>query len=132
MDNAAEYSFQYMPEGSIFKFTWKEKLISAERFKEILTLYSSKVLELKPTFLMVDARLNKFTMTNEIQDWHDTKIVPIYQKAGVKAMAFLTPENIFSELTHKKAFNTETAKSSLTTQFFKDEKALLAWFDLIR
>jgi hypothetical protein len=129
ISEASEYKFEFDESASIFKFIWKNKLFTTERFKEIVCLFASNTIQLKPQFLFVDARLNKFTMTLEIQNWHDQTIIPMYKQAKVKAMAFLIPQNVFSEMTHKQTFNRKIAKETLPTEFFNSEQDILDWFN---
>ncbi|MEL6537010.1 MAG: hypothetical protein AAFQ98_16435 [Bacteroidota bacterium] len=112
---------------SMIKFKWKDKLTSHQKFKESLELYASLIEQKCPTTLFVDAVYQRITLTQELQDWHDKEILPRYHHAGVKKMGFLIPQHIFSEVTHKKTFETEQAKELISTRFFQDEKETMEW-----
>ncbi len=113
------------------RIEWKARLMSSEIFKAHVRIFSRKAFELHPKTLFVDARQHKYTVPADVQKWHDETIIPIYTKSGVKKMAFLNPESIFTELTTKKVFSSTNAKQLLPTQFFKYESEALYWLDKI-
>lgn len=110
-------------------FRWKPVYFSQDRFKEIVSQFASYANQNRAKFLQIDARENKVIIAPETQAWHDGEIVPKYIKAGVKKIAFLIPENIFSELTHVKTFSQQNASSQLETKFFKSEIQISEWFN---
>ena len=112
---------------SMIKFLWKDHRISHEEFQETLHLYASLIEEKRPKTLYVDAVNQRITISQNLQEWHDQEILPRYHKAGVKKMSFLIPQSIFSELTHKRAFETDQAKELLPTRFFKTETEAMEW-----
>ena len=116
---------------SILKFKWEDCTLTSDRFKEIVSMVANKALEYHPKYLFVDARLNNFTMSIEVQEWHDKTIVPIYVKAGIRAIAFLIPTNIFSMVTHKQTFKKDNAKQAIKTQFFDSEQYVMDWFKYV-
>ena len=123
-----EYAFVvHRVDQHAIKFQWKEKFASKENFKTTVDDFATLVEQLHPKILFVDARKQQTTINKELQDWHDGQILPRYNRAGVKRMAFLIPVSIFSEVTHRKAFETETAKELLETQFFKSEEEAFVW-----
>ncbi len=130
LSQGEEYIFELDVSNFLIKFSWKDKYLSSYRFKQILLTFVGQVELHKPKFLFVDARKNKVTMTAEIQEWHDSIIVPRYLKAKVQAIAFIrSPESIFSrKLTHKKTFEKDIAKKGLRTSFFKTEEEAYFWF----
>ena len=117
----------YEASQSMIQFEWKEKPTPREKFKETLCLYASLVEDKQPKTLFVNAVNQRITVTQDLQEWHDREIIPRYHKAGVEKMAFLIPNHIFSEVTHKKTFESKQAKELMTTQFFKDEAKALGW-----
>ncbi|MFN0048066.1 MAG: hypothetical protein ACKVOU_02960 [Cytophagales bacterium] len=111
-------------------FVWSSKNLSNEFFKKHIVILCEKVVQLAPKSIFVDAREHKYTVPTDVQKWHDEEIVPIYIKAGIKKIAFLTPEAIFSDITTKKIFSQNQAKALLQTAFFKSEKEAEQWLAL--
>jgi hypothetical protein len=108
---------------------WKPENMTDAVFRLLLEKFASIVLQNKPTSIFVDARLHKHAILLTTQNWHDEVIVPRYIAGGVKRMAFLTPENVFSELGHKRIFDLSKAKSTLDTRFFKDKVEALTFLE---
>jgi len=108
-------------------FTWKDKILSKENFMEMVSTLASFVEQKGIKKIYVDARLNTFTMSEDIREWHDNEIVNRYVSAGVKKMGFVMPKNLFAELTHKSTFDKQNAKDLLPTQFFNSEEDTLNW-----
>ena len=117
----------YDSQTEIMLFTWKDKLLSKEKFKEMVSTLAENVENKKTKSIYVDARLNKFTMSEDIREWHDNEIVGKYVGAGVKKMGFVMPKSLFSEMTHKSTFDKQNAKELLPTQFFNSEEDTLNW-----
>lgn len=124
-----EYTFSYNQPSNTLIFVWKPKLFSQDRFKEIVSLFSDYVIENKVKSIFVDARENKVIILPETQSWHDKTIIPKYEKAGVRKIAFLIPNNIFSEISHVKTFEHQNAQSKIETKFFKSEEELKTWLN---
>ncbi len=111
------------------KVVWTSKQLRNEVFKSVLQTFAEKAMKYKPKTLFVDARLHIYTVPPDIQKWHDENIIPTYIQSGIKKMAFVTPEFLFSELTTKKIFSQLNAKLSLPTQFFKSESEAQNWLN---
>lgn len=105
----------------LYTVIWKPEMMSDARFRELLNLFSEVVKKYQPQGIYVDARQHKHTILNATQTWHDEVIIPRYATYGVKRMAFITPESIFSELSHKKIFEQDKAKAKIDTRFFNSE-----------
>jgi hypothetical protein len=129
--SADEYEFELLELGSILKFTWKKCDVTPSRFKEIVYLFAEMALKFEPEFLYVDARLNTFTMTQDVQNWHDLVIIPMYNRAKIKAIAFLIPSDLYSKVSHKQTFKRRNATKAIQSRFFETEDYVLHWFRFI-
>jgi hypothetical protein len=129
MIETEEYVFEFDADKAILRFIWKDKSISKVQFKEILLKFALLSAELRPTFLLVDARLNFFKITKDVQVWHEEVIIPLYGQAEIKAVGFVSPIDVFSLHTHKQTFEQEKAIQSFPTEFFKSEAEVLNWFE---
>ncbi|MBY0427434.1 MAG: hypothetical protein K2Q22_17495 [Cytophagales bacterium] len=113
----------------LMTISWTSKPINDSTFKSHVTIFGEKAKAYSPNFLFVDARLHKYTISLDIQRWHDEVVVPIYIKSGIKKIAFLNPDSIFTEVTTKKVFQLENAMQTLPTAFFKTELAAMEWLN---
>ncbi len=111
----------------LLKVIWKPLPMLDARFRELLELFTQLAKKYNPSSIFVDARLHKSGILANTQIWHDEVIVPIYVAAGVKRMGFLTPANVFSELSHKNIFEKDKAKEKIDTRFFTLESDALAF-----
>lgn len=128
MMKGEEFVIEFYANTQVLKFEWKEKLFGNDRFKEIISQLAKQVKESGARMILVDARSSKFTLSKEVQQWHDEVIVPQYLESGVHHLAFLTPKSIFAELTHKKTFEQgAVAKTALSTKFFQEEAEAYEW-----
>ncbi len=120
-------SIDFLKEQNILKFVWKDHIIGYDEFKKVVMQFADLALDTNAKYLYIDAIHNKVVMTKEVQKWHDEVIVAKYKQAGVKAIGFLIPKNIFSELTHKQTFENEKATQAINTRFFSSDSELTAW-----
>lgn len=52
----------------------------------------------KPKYHIIDTRKFMFTITPELQNWVNQKIMPIYKENGLYKSAIVVSENIFSQV----------------------------------
>jgi hypothetical protein len=106
---------------------WKDKLFGHVLFRQHLELFAQQALYYKPSSLLVDARQKNYVVTPEMQRWHDQHIVPLYLQAGIRVMAFVRPEKLFTELTTRKIFEQDNASTHLPVSFFEDLSKAQEW-----
>jgi hypothetical protein len=111
----------------LLKVIWNPLPMLDVRFRELLEQFTQLAKKYNPHSIFVDARLHKHGILANTQEWHDEVIIPRYIAAGVKRMAFLTPANVFSELSHKSIFERDRAKSKIDTRFFSSETEAFAF-----
>ena len=116
-------------ETGILKAVWNDKALLHQNFKESVTAFSDLVLKFESKLILVDARLHKYTLSTDVQNWHDAEIAPKYIKAKVKKIAFIQQASLFSELTTKKVFESEKTIEAMKNGFFKTEAEALEWLN---
>jgi hypothetical protein len=116
-----------LDESSVMHITWKNKSLTGEIFKENVILFAKQASLCRPVAILVDARSHDYVVTSQIQAWHDENIIPQYLSAGVKALAFINPEKLFSELTTRRIFEQKKAKNGLSVAFFKEPDQAMQW-----
>ena len=132
LEDTPHYTIRVDQDKDIFHFKWKSGFVFKDEFKDIILNLANLVTTSKPAFLLVDARDMSYTVTEEVQEWHDKTIVPAYVEAQIKGIAFINAKSIFTEITFKKSFEREAAKKELQTMFFAEEEEAIAWFDELR
>ncbi len=65
-----------------------------------------------------------YTITPEMQAWHNDLLFPIFEKEGLKKMAIVIPKDLFTQVSIEQAYDENTG---LMTQFFDDEQKALEW-----
>lgn len=121
------YKMMLLADGTTLELIWHNKLIDVPTFKSSVEFYASLAEEYSVPHLLVDARLSRFVMPPAVQVWHDHAIVPRYVRAGVRAIAFVIPNSIFSELTHRQTFEKKNAAEKLPSAFFLAREDAFAW-----
>ncbi len=111
--------------------TWLEQAqLQHEEFKKYLENWCVFVETYKPKCFFVDSRKGHVIMTPDIQEWHDTIIIPRYINAGVKKIAFILSEDIFEALSVQQSFEEKNANSNLQTNFFDNVEDAKEWLCL--
>ena len=127
----AQYRLTYEKELGLINYRWKNVQLTNDMFKACVSFFAQTVIECQAKKLVVNASDLRFTLNEELQEWHDKAILPQYKKANVKAIAFITPAHIFTEVTHKKTFDRQEAKDTLASNFFNDEQKAFAWLSTL-
>jgi len=111
----------------ITRHTLETKNMSEEEYKsEILEWVKVYNNASNFTNQFVDDRAMRFIISPELQvHANETLIAPAIKK-GLKKVAFLVSEEIFSQVSIEQAMEEEQS-SSLAIEYFKDEEKALAW-----
>jgi hypothetical protein len=101
-----------MPEG--------EFVDHLEQFVSLVSVYRAEA-------FVINCQQGHFLLRPELQQWHDTEIVPQYLELGVKRIGVILAENDFyTTLSMQLTFEEEQA-SQLPTRFFPDVDSAQAW-----
>jgi hypothetical protein len=65
-----------------------------EGFKETLELFAAEGERAKPSYMIIDATEFNHELGDGVMQWRDREIIPRYNAAGVKKLAFLWPEGM--------------------------------------
>ncbi|TAE72652.1 MAG: hypothetical protein EAZ85_09155 [Bacteroidetes bacterium] len=115
-------------DNNVMYITWLEDAANMEDedFKLHLILFTDSLKEHNCDKFMVDTRYGHVVMGLDIQEWHDSQIVPIYLALGIKKIAFILPEDAFVSMSLTQTFEEEKGQL-LNTRYFDDEKNALEW-----
>jgi hypothetical protein len=115
------------PEAGLMEAYWLEQAkLEGQAFRDYLDTWATLIEQNRPLGFLVDSRRGHLAMTPDIQDWHDSQIVPRYIAAGVRKVAFILPEDVFAALSIELMFD-EKESRKLATQYFDDSDKALVW-----
>ncbi|GAB4397883.1 MAG: hypothetical protein OHK0053_15370 [Microscillaceae bacterium] len=92
-----------------------------DRFSQLFEVYPV------PVFL-VDNRATSVVMSIQLQEWHDTQIVPRYIAAGVKKIAFVMTEEFMTALSVEQTFE-EPKAQVLQVGYFREREEARSWLE---
>lgn len=107
--------------------TWTgNRKLHTEDFKEAMMEVANEALNLEVKGILVDTRNFNLTINPETQKWYDDKIVPKHLEAGIQKMAFLLPEEIFTQVSIEQTMDEDNAKAQ-ETQYFDTYEEAESW-----
>ena len=100
-----------------------------EDWKAGLELLASQAERLRPGFLLIDATQfgHRFADRDQVMAWRDQAIIPRYDQAGVKKLAFHMPAG-FGQTMEAGAAPVHEGPASFPTAWFAERANALAWF----
>jgi hypothetical protein len=87
------YSINYFKTESLVELTWLPGTqdMTDQDFKQSLCVFAEGALQHRAKRLIIDMRQFKGRPTADVGAWRDDVIVPKYEKAGVKKIAWIWP-----------------------------------------
>jgi len=87
------YSMNYFKTERLVELTWLPgtKGMTDQDFKEDLLVFAEAALQHRASRLIIDMRQFMGQPSAEVGAWRDDVIVPMYEKAGVKKIAWIWP-----------------------------------------
>ena len=114
-------------QAKVMEANWLEQAnLEGDEFMAYLEKWTSYVEQYQPNGFLVDSRKGHIVISIEIQEWHDTKIIPRYIGAGVKKIAFILPDDIFAVVSLEQTFS-EKASRKIDTRYFADIEEARIW-----
>lgn len=106
------------------KLVWTEDTatMTAEDFKEAVTIYTELVEKHHAQHLFIDVSKFRFKVDQELGKWHTQHISPRYNAAGVKKKAFVIGKD------GKLPPSREIPGEEFITRHVHSEKEAIAWF----
>lgn len=103
--------------------------VMEDKMKEIANKTLTMLMESKVEKVLVDTSSMK-VMPKESQDWIQDDWFPRAVSAGVQKMAFVTPDNIFGEVSTKTANSAvEENDLAIDIRYFQSLNAAMAWVE---
>lgn len=116
---------------NMMEIHWKPESseLNEDSFKEEISAFANSSGQSNPSSIFVNAIEYGFSITIELQNWHDENIIPQYTKAGVRKMAFILPQDLVTQLSIEQTFDENQAKSRIQVQYFSDELEAKSWLN---
>ncbi|MGD1841815.1 MAG: hypothetical protein ACFB0B_13105 [Thermonemataceae bacterium] len=117
-------------ENSLLFLRWNENSahITDEMFRDTISRLAGYAKEHSVKGLLPNAQKFNFTIVPKTQEWHDTQIVPIYNDIGMKRLAFVVSEDLFSQVSIEQIFEEEQAET-LRVNYFTNEESAIEWLN---
>ena len=122
IDRAPMYSITYHKPERLVRLTWLAGTagMTDQDFKETLETFAESALQHSAQRLLIDVREFKHRPSPEISAWRDDVVVPKYNRAGVRRIAWVWPGTSPSnELTSEKV--------KFENRYFATEAQALTW-----
>jgi len=114
---------------NMYEYRWKKETsyMKDQEFQKILISFSEMLIGKGTSKFLVDALQKEYTVSNELQEWHDQVIVPKYIEAGITHLAFVINENSIVDISIELTFEEENSRAQLVVKFFKSKIAARNW-----
>lgn len=122
IEHAPMYSMTYHKPQHLVRLTWLAGTagMTDQDFKETVETFAESALQHKARGLLIDVREFKHRPSPEIAAWRDEVVVPKYNRAGVKKIAWVWPGNAPSN-------QPASEKEKFENRYFGTEAEALAW-----
>ncbi len=108
-----------------FRTDWQAgEYISDEDFQEKMQEIAKFARVMKPKAFLANTIDFDYTITPEMQEWHNNLLFPIFEEIGLRKLALLVPTDLFTQVSIQQAYDETQALQML---FFDDETEALNW-----
>ncbi|MDX2301962.1 MAG: hypothetical protein NW226_04140 [Microscillaceae bacterium] len=121
------WKISYNPSKNYIKTEWTGKALSDQDFDVKTQLIIQFMEQYQPKAFLADAAKFNYVIIPEKQDWHNGILFPIFKKVGLGKMAIITPEDFFSQISIKQAYDEEY---DFATQYFASEEEAMKWLEV--
>ena len=106
-------------------------------FRQAIMAEKAAIDAVKPRAILADTLNMRYTITPELQKWHNSIIAPSFRAAGTRKLAILVSQDLFvhvsiEQLIEDAIMNQENYIYSLNevTKYFSSREAALEWLKL--
>ncbi|HEV3181833.1 MAG TPA: STAS/SEC14 domain-containing protein [Steroidobacteraceae bacterium] len=121
IESAAMYSIRYHKPEKFVGLTWSAGTarMTDQDFKEALEVFAEAALQHHAERLLIDVTEFRHRPLAEVLTWRDEVIVPKYNRAGVKKVAWVWPGELGDMATGE--------GTQYTNRYFSSEDEALSW-----
>jgi hypothetical protein len=120
LKSAPMYSIRYYKPEKFVCLTWLPGTagMTDQDFREALEVFAAGALQHRAERLLIDVSEFRHRPSPEVLEWRDEVIVPMYNQAGVKKVAWVWPGE---------ARDAATGEGGYSNRYFDSEDEALAW-----
>jgi len=121
--------FLYQNKPKILKTVWTtdSHKMQDEDFKSIMKKWSELVQKHQAFATIVNTLKFQYTIVPAIQDWYNQEITPKNFNAGMRKIAFIVPEEVFSMVSIQQIFDDQ---KEIIFQYFENEDEAKKWLEI--
>jgi hypothetical protein len=97
-----------------------------EDFKTQIIAEKEAVLSCKPLYILADARKYAFTISPELQEWHNNLLFPVFRSEKVQKLAIILSDDIFTQVSIEQLIE-DAQNPNFVTSYFNTENDALKW-----
>ena len=115
-----------MSEIDALKIKWHEnsKDMNNEEFKVEIFAEKQVIESVRPKLIFADTLEMNFTISPDLQEWHNAQIFPAFQLANVQKLAILVSKHIFSQVSIEQLIEDGSHNKMLINYFDEEQKAI--------
>lgn len=127
MNISIYHQLEYFPDKSLLTITWTTQTMNMteDDFKQVLLEILAFIKKNKVEWYLADTQEFKFSIIPEVQDWTNTHFLPQIFELGVKKMAIIVSEDLFSQVSIEQVL--EDNQSGMQSAYFKTTDEALQW-----
>lgn len=120
--------FSHLKDLDIVKVDWQaaSESMSDDDFKEQITLEKEVFLAHRPKGVLGQTQNLKFSIKPDLQEWHNTQIMPIFKEIGLRKLAVVVSQDFFTEVSVSQLIEDDEQRS-YQTQYFPNEVEAIEW-----
>lgn len=122
-DNIWKLSFD--KQVNFLQSNWTGLVLSEDIFKEKMLQIAEAVKTHQPQGFLANTLQFNFSISPDLQTWHNDTLFPVFESVGLKKMAIVVAEDIFSQVSIEQAY--EENDYGFVTQYFDGEQEAREW-----
>lgn len=107
---------------------WQEASIrmSEDDFRKAIMAEKEAIDAVKPRAIFADTLNMRYTITPELQEWHNTIIFPAFEAAGTRKLGILVSQDLFAQIAIEQLID-DGSTQDIQTRYFSSAEGALEW-----
>jgi len=121
-------TIEFLNEVSILlnTYTKESEDLTEDLYKAELLSYVEQIKTYKPQKTISDLRDFSYPIVPSLQEWHAKTLFPVAESVGIKKVAILLPQELFSLVSAQQTLE-EDKQGKFQTKYFENEKDAYNW-----
>jgi hypothetical protein len=117
-----------LPEIQGIAIQWHEssEKMSTDDFRGAIIAEKDAIDTVKPRAVFADTLNMRYTITPELQEWHNTIIFPAFEAAGTQKLGILVSQDLFAQISIEQLID-DSSVEGLQTKYFSSKESALEW-----